>query len=100
MPPALSVGRAPVLVGQQRGVLDAARARADRMRARGPAAARTSSRTGSGRQARREVSLMAGFLAAFWAVGSIPGCRLEAVGLRPLGVKIPRARRELFCSYL
>jgi hypothetical protein len=26
-------------------------------------------------------------------VGSISGCRLEAVGLRPLG---PRARREVF----
>ena len=47
--------------------------RADRMRARGPAAARTSSRTGSGRQARREVSLMAGF-ASLLAVGSMSGC--------------------------
>ena len=94
VPPALSIGLAPVLVRQQRGVRDAARARADRMRARGPAAARTSSRTGSGRHARREVSLMAG-LALLLAVGSIWHVEVGSIGLRPLGVKIPRLGRVL-----
>ena len=45
------------------------------------------------------VGSISGF-ALLFAVSSISGCRLEAVGLRPLGVKIPRARRELFYSYL